>query len=201
MHSSFFVANGELSFHSPLPGWSSFSQAQRERKMCRSGKKQASILKKVFSGRPASHKRKMAGAAIAPARSNNRYTDSSYRSDIRGKRRIFSIHRFYLFLFSVFSASVVFLGTQQGDLPGISLQIVGSFQLHGQSLELGMADNTDDRLQPDFPFPNAGMAVLVASRRIHAVVDMQRLEPIHADDPVKFLQDSVQIMDDIISAV
>ena len=50
-------------------------------------------------------------------------------------------------------------------------------------------------------FADFFVAVLVAGRRVFAVVDMDGLEPIQTDNPVKLGNHAVQIVDDIVAAV
>ena len=64
-----------------------------------------------------------------------------------------------------------------------------------------MTDDPGKGFQADTALSDLFMAVLMAAERILAVVDVNRLQFFQTDDPVKFLQHLVQMMDDIVTGV
>ena len=56
-------------------------------------------------------------------------------------------------------------------------------------------------IKSDFTLSDIGMAVLVCTAWIFAVIDMKDCDLIFSDDPVKFLYDGIKIVDDIITGI
>ena len=58
-----------------------------------------------------------------------------------------------------------------------------------------------ERFQTDFPLPDARMAVLVRTKGIHGVVEVNRLEPTDPHDTVELSQNAIEVVYDVIAAV
>ena len=63
-----------------------------------------------------------------------------------------------------------------------------------------MVDDPRNRLQPDGPFADAGVAILAAGEGHQAVVQVDGVQLAQPDMPVELLQHPVKIVDDIISS-
>ena len=64
-----------------------------------------------------------------------------------------------------------------------------------------MIHHAAEGLRAQKAFADAGVAVLLCTAGIEAVVDMDGLQPVQADDLVELCQHAVQIMDDIVACV
>ena len=56
-------------------------------------------------------------------------------------------------------------------------------------------------VKTDAALPNACVPVFVRATGIQAVIQMNSLETFKTDNPVKFVQHAIQVMDDIITAI
>ena len=64
-----------------------------------------------------------------------------------------------------------------------------------------MVDDARQSVQPDLAAVDHRMAILMGPQRIHAVVQMDRLQPLQADDAVELRQHAIQIIDDVVTCV
>ena len=80
------------------------------------------------------------------------------------------------------------------DLRRVARQLVRRFEDHGQSLKGRVAQNAPERLESQISLPDFFVPVLVRAAWIFAVVQMQRLQAVKANDAVEFRQHAVQIV-------
>ena len=64
-----------------------------------------------------------------------------------------------------------------------------------------MVHDAAEGLRSQCALPDAGMAVLVGTHGVQAVVQVERLQPVQADDPVKLRQDAIQVPGHVVSGV
>ena len=64
-----------------------------------------------------------------------------------------------------------------------------------------MVHNAAEGLFPQIALADAGVAVLLCAAGVETVVDMNGLQAVKTDHPVKFRQHAVQTMDDVIPRV
>ena len=89
----------------------------------------------------------------------------------------------------------------QGNLPGVTRQLVGSLQAEGKIPQRRMPDNPPQRLQSDAPLTDTCVPVLAGACGVLAVVKVDGFQAVQTNHPVKLCQHTVQIVDNIISAV
>ncbi len=78
--------------------------------------------------------------------------------------------------------------SQQGNLFCPALVIIGSFQNKRKLSKGRVIDNSHESLKADGSLSDTGMAILMASLQVHAVIDMNGLKPGHSEGLIKFLQ-------------
>ena len=83
----------------------------------------------------------------------------------------------------------------------VSWQFIGRFQDHGLAHKFRMIDNSPEGLDTQTTRTDAFMAVLMAGKGILGIVQMQCPELVQAHDPVKFIQNPIQIMDNVITRI
>ena len=66
---------------------------------------------------------------------------------------------------------------------------------------MGIIHYGQHRLKPYFSLANLLVSVLRGSRRVLAVIDMQRLQPIHTYDSIKLVKHSRKIIFDIVAGI
>ena len=64
-----------------------------------------------------------------------------------------------------------------------------------------MVHDARKRVQADFAFSDAGVAVLARSKRVERIVQMHGLEPIESDLAVERFQNAVETAGDVVSGV
>ena len=62
-----------------------------------------------------------------------------------------------------------------------------------------MVDDPHNRLQPDGSFADAGMAILAAGEGHQAVVQVNGIQLVQPDMPIKLLQHPIKIVHNVIS--
>ena len=79
--------------------------------------------------------------------------------------------------------------------------IVGGFQDEGQMAQGRVVDHRQDGLKAQGPLADLGVPVLPGAGRVHAVVDVDRLQPVQPHHPVQLLQHPVQVVDNVVARV
>ena len=64
-----------------------------------------------------------------------------------------------------------------------------------------MIDDSFEGVEPDLAFADLFVPVFVRGEGVHRIVAMNRLETIKTDHPVELGENSVEVADDVVSAV
>ena len=64
-----------------------------------------------------------------------------------------------------------------------------------------MIHDAHKRIKPDFPLADLLVAVLMRTKDIHRVIEMNRLEPFKPDDSVELREYSVKVVHYVVAAV
>ena len=116
------------------------------------------------------------------------------------KNRPTHLCRTFLYLNTIYPNSFR-EASHQGDLFGIAGQLIGCFQAEGQIFQRRMIHHPGQRLLSNAALPDPGVAVLVGAAGIQTVIQMNSPQPLQSDGPVKFRQNAVQIVNDVIPGV
>ena len=73
------------------------------------------------------------------------------------------------------------------------------FQNKRKIFQPGMGDDPSDGIQSQRAAADLLVTVLVAGKRLHTVVEMDRFEPVQPHDPVKFPDNGIQIIHNIVA--
>lgn len=90
---------------------------------------------------------------------------------------------------------------QHSDFAGIASGVIWRFENEGQVLKGRMADDAHECFKANLSFTNAGVAVFMTAALVLTVIEMNGLETAEADDAVKFRQDLIKMLLNVIAAV
>ena len=91
---------------------------------------------------------------------------------------------------------------QRGDLFGVACEIrVGGLQVERQVAQLRMVRHGGQGFEADLAFADAGVAVLVRTAGIHAVVEVDGMQTVEPDHTVELLQHAVEVAHDVVARI
>lgn len=91
--------------------------------------------------------------------------------------------------------------SQKINFSCIAVELVRGLEVERQRSELWMIDNPDNSIKTERTLTDFGMTIFAACERVHTVIEMERLDAVETDEAIKFIQNAVKIIHDIVSGI